>query len=487
MRVSFKETELSILIGEGVLTPFSTPDGGYWLTVDNGGFQHTYRLAESNEVIMVLKSIFKQRTDEAPSTKLCLEYMEELQLYAYEHKTTSNLAHRIICKDNCIYYDLDTAKGTAIKISIEGYEDIKTPSKTFIQNSTYAPQVKPDEETEAEDLPELVAKHFNLKGEDNIFLFSIYLVSAFVSPLINVPILILNGEKGSSKSTVLRRIEQIVDPKTIDLTGAPKSDADLEVRLNNNFFITLDNLSFLSKKTSDLLARSVTGGSASRRQLYTDSNEITLNLRCLVALNGIGMIAREADLLDRALLFKLERLGENEVKTEKELRESFEEDLPKFLGAIFLCVSNVLADENEVRVQKKTRMADFFDMAVRIGRVFGLEDEETSRLLWKNHEEVNRQTLSENLVAQCLEEMMSNRKEYTGSVTQLLGKLCEIAEENNIKPSLLPGQPNVLSRRLNELKSNLETVGIYFEIKNVGSFRQIHIWKKEKKKKKLTD
>ena len=132
-------------------------------------------------------------------------------------------------------------------------------------------------------------------------------------------------------------------------------------------------------------------------------------------------------------------------------------------------------------VERKTRMADFFEAAIKIGRVFSMEDEETAELLWSNHEFVNRQTLCENIVAQCLEEFMLKRKEYKGSVTELLGKLYEVAENNNIKLSSLPGQPNVLSRRLNEIKSNLEMAGIFYEVKNKGSFREIHVWKKAKK------
>lgn len=482
MKKEKTKSSLSSFIEKGALCPFSTKDGNYWIAINGDGHHQTYPLTESRQVIMSLKSLYKRLTGEVITTKTCLEAIEELELFAYEHRISSNLAHRFAYRDEEIIYDLDGYNGVAVKISAEGYDDeIATPPQTFIQNSTYRPQVRPDKSTEAEDLPELLLKHFNLKDEAEARLFAIYVVSTFLSPIINVPILILNGEKGSSKSTALRRLEQIVDPKTIDLTGAPKSDADLEVRFHNNCFITLDNLSFLSKKTSDLLARSVTGGSASRRQLYTDSNEISLNLKCMVALNGIGMIAREADLLDRALLFTFSRISEKEIKTEKELQMSFEEDLPKILGAIFLCVSSVLADEDEVVVERKTRMADFFEAAIKIGRVFSMEDEETAELLWSNHEFVNRQTLCENIVAQCLEEFMLKRKEYKGSVTELLGKLYEVAENNNIKLSSLPGQPNVLSRRLNEIKSNLEMAGIFYEVKNKGSFREIHVWKKAKK------
>lgn len=215
------KSSLSLLIEKGALCPFSTKDGNYWLASNEEGRHQTYPLTESRQVIMSLKSLYKRLTGEVITTKACLEAIEELELFAYEHRISSNLAHRFAYRDEEIIYDLDGYNGVAVKISAEGYDDeIATPPQTFIQNSTYRPQVRPDKSTEAEDLPELLLKHFNLKDEAEARLFAIYVVSTFLSPIINVPILILNGEKGSSKSTALRRLEQIVDPKTIDLTGA---------------------------------------------------------------------------------------------------------------------------------------------------------------------------------------------------------------------------------------------------------------------------
>ena len=475
--------DIKNLIQDGVLTLFSTADGQLWVEVAMGESLKTFH-PDDTRFQMILRDVIKKMTGKLPSGRRVAEYIEEIQYFAYRHPLKRNLRIRVAYHlDGWICYDLNATRRRAYKISAEGYEDIQTPQKVFLQNPTYAPQVEPDRETEAEELPELVHKHFRLRTKEDELLFGIYLVTAFLKPLVNVPLLILQGEKGSSKSSILRRIEQIVDPKTTDIMGAPRNNSELEIRLNNNYFTTFDNLSFLSKKTSDLIARAITGGSTYRRQLYTDTNEIALNLSCVIALNGIGMVATEADLLDRAIVFKLQRIPQSEIKTERELKESFESDLPKFIGAIFLCISEVFADDEPVILQKRTRMADWFELAVKVGRIFGLEDEKTAEVIWKNQKAVNKQALAENLVAQCLLELMSTRQEYFGSVTDLLGDLCEIAERNAIKSSQLPGQPNVLSRRLNELKSNFEEAGVFFEIKNVGPFRQIHIWKTKKRRK----
>lgn len=471
----------SAMIREGVFTPFSNPQG-MWIQFYDGEQKRIYKLTNGTSFLMAMKSAYKKHTGKFLSDKQCFEEEEYLEFYAFEHRTPRNLEHRMAYspKRKAYYYDLDAFHGKAVKITAEGYKRIKTPSKMFLQNDTYKAQVKP-KVAESNELPELLAPHFKLQSKEQLLLLTMYLVSAFMSPTIKCPLLIFVGDKGSSKSTIMRRIESIIDPKYTDLTGASNSNADLQIQLNNNRFISIDNSSYLSQKTSDLLARAVTGGSASKRKLYTDGEEVFLNLSCLVAINGIHMVAKSNDLLDRALVFNLKRLSPSEIKNERELNKNFNRDLPKILGAIFDSVSKVMADKKPIELHKKPRMVDFFETAIRVGRTLGLEDEETSRIIWKNHEEINRQSLQENLIAQCLLELLNDEAEYTGSVTDLLRDLIAIADKNYIRASFLPGKPNVLSRRLNEIKSNLEEEGIYYEIKNKGPFREIRIVRDMKK------
>ena len=73
---------------------------------------------------------------------------------------------------------------------------------------------------------------------------------------------------------------------------------------------------------------------------------------------------------------------------------------------------------------------------------------------------------------------MSDRIEYRNSVTGLLQDLTAVAECNGLSWTVLPKLPNQLSKRLNKLKSNLESsYGIYYKIVNVGTFKEIRIKK----------
>ena len=155
-------------------------------------------------------------------------------------------------------------------------------------------------------------------------------------------------------------------------------------RSYNGYFVTFDNLSSLSRKISDILAVAVTGGSFSKRALYRNADEIVLDLKAIVAVNGVSLVAKESDLLDRSVILTLKRIAPDKVLTEEELWAEFEKDRPKMLGACFNVLAAALNDMEEVQVRNKIRMADFHVACVKVGRVLGISEEEVSDILWEN-------------------------------------------------------------------------------------------------------
>ena len=75
--------------------------------------------------------------------------------------------------------------------------------------------------------------------------------------------------------------------------------------------------------------------------------------------------------------------------------------------------------------------------------------------------------------------MDDDKTTWIGTATELLKKLNDVAEYEEIdtKSFLWVKQLNQLSRRINEVKSNLELMGLRIEIKNTGGSRQIKIEK----------
>ncbi len=114
--------------------------------------------------------------------------------------------------------------------------------------------------------------NFGLAAEDGKILLPVYIVTCLVPGILH-PVLVLHGEKGAAKATILRMVKAIVDPAHRDIQAMPNSIADLALALANAYFPCFDNLDRLSPEKSDLLCQAVTGGGFSKRTLYSDSEE----------------------------------------------------------------------------------------------------------------------------------------------------------------------------------------------------------------------
>ena len=63
--------------------------------------------------------------------------------------------------------------------------------------------------------------------------------------------------------------------------------------------------------------RLVTGEADSKRRLYTDDEDVIIELRRAVLLNGINVPTDRGDVLDRALVVELERIPDGDARPRK--------------------------------------------------------------------------------------------------------------------------------------------------------------------------
>ncbi len=424
----------------------------------------------------VLRKVFFERFKIFLNTAQLQTLIEFLEIHPLTDDTVYESACRIYNGKDCLAYELNKDTEECIVITPEEISISNVPNVYFKHAADFENQVEPSWDVEPKDIFSYIHHHFNLKNEKQEKLLVLYLVTAFFGLQISHSLLILTGEKGSSKSTTMRKLEKLIDPKRSDLCGIPKGTDGLELRLANTYFVCLDNLSSINRNISDTIARAVTGGSVTKRALYHNTKEVVLNIKAMIAINGVSVVARESDLLDRSLILELNRISAKKIKSEQELWEEFEQDRPKILGCIFRILSEALYDDEPITVKEKIRLADFHIACIKVGRVLGMTDEEVSELLWENQRKINRHSIDEDMVACCVIELMKNKKSYINSMTGLLGDLNEIATQNSIIGSVLPKTPNHLSNRLSKIRSNLQAeYNITYNIANVGSFKQITI------------
>lgn len=461
-----------------IFYPFSTEDGSYWVRITYEEGEKVLPLI-SEETEMNYKMIYRKCKHRMITKKELDEAFEEMKLDAYQNRLEYSLESRIFNDGESVYYNLDDGNGNVIAIENGEVEIAKLDSVIFKTDSTSKQQNTPTLDVDPFVLPDLVRKHFPLRSEKDVILLSLYLVSAFVGKEIAHPVLLLNGSPGSGKSWTAKILQEIIDPQKTELLSAPQNRDDMAIRMNASYLVVWDNMRRLKKDFSDLLAQGVSGGVYTKRQLYSNTDEVKIQLRNLIILTGVDVVATEPDALDRSLIINLSRMENDKIVPENILKKQFQKDKSKFLGACFQLLAIALNDKNKVSVPK-TRLSESFILMIKIGRALGYEDEEVANIIWENRSRANQISLEDNEVAQCIILLMEEMDEYFDSVGNLLLDLQEIAEENAIYRASLPMQPNVLSRKINQVKMNLEEeYGIKYEIKNSGPNRKIRIWKEK--------
>jgi hypothetical protein len=188
-------------------------------------------------------------------------------------------------------------------------------------------------------------------------------------------------------------------------------------------------------------------------------------LRC-IALNGINVVARNPDLLDRSILLPLNAINPDERRNEKQYWSDFERLRPSLFGAMLDALSKAMNMIHTVELSVLPRMADFAQWGCAIAESIGYSQKDFLEAYSENaglgHEEV----MASCQVAYAIQCLMQERNEGNGTPHELYRELQSIAEENkiNVRAKDWPKAANALTRRLNELAPTLLTTGLKVDV-----------------------
>ncbi len=162
----------------------------------------------------------------------------------------------------------------------------------------------------------------------------------------------------------------------------------------------------------------------------------------------------------------LKRISKEKRRKLKHLWKQYEKIKSQVLGFIFDTLVKVLKRLKEVQLKEFPRMADWAEVCEVISRCLGYPENAFLNTYYKNMAEQNNQALESSPVASAITKLIDLKKEWKGNATDLLYELEQIAEKLKIdtkRTKLWPKAPNILSRRLNEVKTNLREIGIIIE------------------------
>ncbi|MFZ2226474.1 MAG: hypothetical protein WA064_03390 [Candidatus Moraniibacteriota bacterium] len=400
---------------------------------------------------------YNDLTDNIPTSGNIKKVLSLLRAKAVYGDKKYELSIRGAYSGGCIWYDLVNDEYKAIKIDKTGWAVIDTPPILFKRNIQNE-QIVPERGGSVLDL----LKFVNIKGEKQRLLFLVSTITYFI-PNIPRPIQVYFGSQGSAKSTTNRIVKSVVDPSKVELLTLLNETRELTQQLDQHYLLSFDNLASLEVKTSDTLCRAVTGGGLSKRKLYTDSDNVIFEFKRAIIINGVNLVANKPDLLDRSLLFELERIEEENRKAEEDFWQEFNLVKPKILGAIFDALSKALIILPAVKLEKTPRMADFAKWGCAIAEAIGYTQKQFVEAYEENYGMQNRQAIEENPVASAILMLVGNRKNWNGTSRDLLKEIKAIAEKEDLDMKFFPKSPSALSRKVNEVRSNLLSESVKIE------------------------
>lgn len=436
---------------------FHAPDGTAYAAVEVDGHleTHAIRSVRFRDWILIR---FLHQHGKAPNSQFLNDALNTIRAIAVYHGPEMPVFVRVAEHKSDVYIYLGNEIWDAVRITREGYEVIANAPVRFVRKAGFAPLPYPADEGTIDDLRPFL----NIRSDDDFMLVAAW--AAFsLCPRGPYPVLVLQGEQGSAKSTTVRVLRALVDPAVEPLRALPRSERDLAIAAGNAWVLAFDNLSGIRDWLSDSLCRLATGGGFATRHLYTDDEEIIFSAKRPIILNGIDDIATPGDLQERSVLVSLPSILEDERREENTFWADFEAVRPRIFGALLSGVSAALRNADHVHLERKPRMADFAVRATAMEDAFGWEPGSFVAVYQANRQQASETLLANEPIADAIEKLLGDGGSvWSGTATELLKMLGFYVNDTIKRSRAWSGGPQALSRRLKRIAPALRTAGIEY-------------------------
>lgn len=447
-------TILSELVDREGVELFHDQDGEVYVTLPVDDHRATHRVYSKGFKIW-LQGLFFRSNSKAIRSQAVQDALGTIAAKALFEGAPHSVHVRVAELDGRVYLDLADQQWRAVEIDDKGWRIVADPPVKFRRPKGMLPLPEPVTGESVNELKEFV----NVPDHGEFVLFVAWLVQA-LRPCGPYPLLVVNGEQGSAKSTLCRIARALVDPNSVPIRSAPREERDLLIAAENGWITCLENISHVPLWLSDSLCRLSTGGGASTRELYTNSDEILFDIQRPALINGIGDIVTRSDLLDRSIRLTLPQIEVDRRLTEETVWAEFEKARPRILGALLDAAAAAIRSLSSVRLSNLPRLADFAIFVTAAESALPWEPGTFIKHYTGNCDEVHELALESSVVAPVLRAWLPMVDgKWEGMASELLDLLAK-HDEGATRRKGWPKQANLLSAALRKIAPNLRAVGI---------------------------
>lgn len=281
------------------------------------------------------------------------------------------VATRIAWHDGSVYVDLADELWRCIAITRNGWS-IKPSADAPVRMLRSASMLPLPEPIRGGSLDEL-RPFVNVAVDEDFVRLRGWLIGAFLPPPGTLALLALAAERGSGKSTTARRLASIIDPRKAQLMSPPRELRDFDIAAATRHVVAIDNASSLPPLLSDRLCLVLSGGGFVARELYSNAEEVAMDLRATGIVTSIGDVVVRDDLSDRAVNVQCPPISPERRRGEREIEAEWRVAQPRILGALYDAVACALRRVDLVRLPLLPRLADFATFVEAAGPALGAE------------------------------------------------------------------------------------------------------------------
>jgi len=455
-----KPTQAQLLVGlANEVELFHTADRKGYATIPVGGHRETWGVQSQPFRRWLLHRYFLT-IGRPPNAQAVRDAVGVLDAKAEFDGPELQVFKRVAQHDGNIYIDLGCPTWDAIEVTPSGWQVVPStgcPVK-FWRTPGMLPLTRPGGEADITAL----RCFLNTRNDTDWYLLVAWLLAA-LHPRGPYPILVLQGEQGSAKSTTAKVLSVLVDPSTPQLRLPPGDARDLAIAATNTWVMAVDNLSSVPAWLSDAFCCMATEGGFVTRRLYSDDEETRFNFSRPIVINGIEAIVTRHDLLDRSVVITLPAIPDTQRQDDTDFWTAFEQARPGILAALLTAVAAGLYSISTVKLDSLPRMAGFAKWVTACESALPWPQGDFLKAYAESRAEAVEAALEGDVVVSAIRGLLEQQPEWEGTMTELLAALEGYVSEQVSKGRGWPKTVKALGRKLRLSVTFLRQVGVEVE------------------------
>lgn len=399
--------------------PWHARDGEPYATVDVGRHREHLKIG-SKEFSRWLSRLSWCEIHACPSGTAVRDASNTLAGLATYEGDEHAVHLRVAGVGDKVWIDLVDKQWRAIEIDSNGWRIVDAPPVRFVRRKAMTALPEPLPGGTMNELRE----HVRI-ADDSWPLVVGWLAGAY-APSGPYPALAFRGSHGAGKSWAARQLRSLIDPSIADIRSEPREPRDLVISAKAAHVMALDNLSSIPPWLSDGLCRLATGGGYAARALYTDDDEIVIDVQRPVILTGITDVVTAPDLLDRCLLVELDAIAPKDRRTERALLAAWAAGPQRrLIGTLCSAMATALRRRDDIKLAILPRLADWAELATAAEPALGLDDGAILAALDEHADEATTIALEASVIASPLRDFVAEQPncEWLGTPGELLNVL----------------------------------------------------------------